>query len=134
MTSHPKSEGPAAGDAARGAHGRLARAGSGAGGQPNKNSDVEHQPKLLATFGPCREAREQAARRAEEKLRTARAVAGELGFEEIEGGRFEALCPECGAFVSFGCDGVVEDNPRGSCKALPSIRARVKSSFDGGGR
>ncbi|WP_315792194.1 MULTISPECIES: hypothetical protein [unclassified Bradyrhizobium] len=132
-SSHQKSVGPAAVDAASGAEGR-AQAPSRAGRPYSKKSVIEHQQKLALTFAPCREAHEEERRRDEKILKRARAVAVELGFEEVSPGRFEAMCPECEAFVGFGCDGVVEDNPRGSCKALPSIRAHVKSAFGRGGR
>ncbi|WP_315730883.1 MULTISPECIES: hypothetical protein [unclassified Bradyrhizobium] len=133
MTSHQKRVSPGAGDTARGAK-AIAHDGRHADGHLTKKPDAEHQQKLRATFEPCRSAHEEARRHDEETLKAARLVAVELGFAEVGLGRFEAVCPECEAFVSFGCDGVVEDNPRGSCKALPSIRARVKCAFDGGGR
>ncbi|MGJ4997831.1 hypothetical protein ACQR0Z_25640 [Bradyrhizobium sp. HKCCYLS3077] len=126
MTFHRKSEGPAAVDAARGADGRLAHAPSRAGSDLSKKSLVEHHQKLFATFAPCREAHEQQRSRDAALLRAARAVAEELEFKEESPGYFSAMCPECDAIVSFGCDAIVTDNPPSSCKAVPSIRERVQ--------
>lgn len=140
MTSHQKSDGPAAVDAARGADGRLAPAGSRAGHQYSKTLDAEHQQKLLRTFAPCREAREQQRIQDEVKLETARLVAEDMGFDEVSPGRFEAMCSNCGAVLRFGCNGVVEDRPLASCKARGMIQARVQRALvsalktAGGGR
>jgi hypothetical protein len=132
MTSQ-KQRGPGAADTARGAHGRLAHAGSRAGGHYTKQPAVDYSQKLQAVFEPCREAQDSARRRDEQMLRAARLVAEDLGFSEVGPGWFEAKCPECESYVGFDCKGRVEDNPRGSCGATSAIRDRVAKALKAGG-